>query len=187
VQSQIRGPNAGVWLTADLSRLAVAYVRDGVPNLWTLALGPDGPAGPFVQRTFEKDGGSFASWSPDGRALVYQCGQGADTNLCLIGADGSDRRQLTHDEGQSFIGGWTPDAGTYVFAARRQAVWNVATVSPATGEVRYLTSFTEPRAYVRYPTWDPANSRVVFERFEVQGTAWSVELPQPIMARAAGR
>jgi Tol biopolymer transport system component len=187
VQSQIRGPNAGVWLTADLSRLAVAYIRDGVPNLWTIALGPGGPIGEFVQRTFEKDGASFPSWSPDGRRIVYQCSQGLDTNLCLIDADGANRRQITHDEGQSFIGGWTPDSDTYVFAARRQAVWNVATASMSTGSVRLLTSFTEPRFYVRYVSWDAANDRIVFERHEVQGTIWSVDLPPVVTARAAGR
>jgi Tol biopolymer transport system component/DNA-binding winged helix-turn-helix (wHTH) protein len=187
VQSQIRGPSAGVWLTTDLSKLAVAYVRDGVPNLWTIALGPDGPVGPFVQRTFEREGASFASWSPDGRRIIYQCSQGPDTNLCLIDADGSQRRQLTRDEGQSFIGGWTPDGESYVFAARRQAVWNLAMLSTATGQVRQVTSFTEPRFYVRYPGWDPANSRIVFERFEVQGTIWSVEVPPAVTARAARR
>jgi Tol biopolymer transport system component/DNA-binding winged helix-turn-helix (wHTH) protein len=187
VQSQMRGPNAGVWLTSDLSKAAVAYVRDGIPNLWTIALGPDGPVGQFVQRTFEKDGASFASWSPDGRRFIYQCSDGPNTHLCLADADGSNRRQITHDDGQNFIGGWTPDGETYVFAARRQAVWNVATVSLTSGEVQQVTSFTEPRFYVRYPTWDPANSRIVFERFEVQGTAWSVDLPPPVTARAAGR
>ena len=32
-----------------------------------------------------------------------------------------------------------------------------------------LTNFGEPRFYVRYPRWDRANSRVVFERFEATG------------------
>jgi Tol biopolymer transport system component len=118
---------------------------------------------------------------------MYQCSEGPNTHLCLADADGSNRRQMTHDDGQSFIGGWTPDGETYVFAARRQAVWNVATVSLTSGEVQQVTSFTEPRFYVRYPTWDPANSRIVFERFEVQGTVWSVDLPPPVTARAAGR
>ena len=38
VQTQVIGPSAGMSISADFTRLAVAYVRDGVPNLWTTTL-----------------------------------------------------------------------------------------------------------------------------------------------------
>jgi hypothetical protein len=45
------------------------------------------------------------------------------------------------------------------------------------GQVTPLTAFVEPRFYVRYPRWDPAGRRVVFERYETTGRLWSVQLP----------
>jgi len=178
IQSQIRGPGGGLALTRDLSRLAVAYIHDGVPNIWTMMLEAGRPRGQFVQRTFESEGGSYASWSPDGRWIAYECSQGADVNVCVVGADGENRAQLTREEGHSFIGGWVSDNDTLLFAARRNAVWNVTSVSRSSGKARTLTSFTEPRFYVRYPRWDAVNSRVVFERFETAGRLWAVELPR---------
>ena len=85
--------------------------------------------------------------------------------------------QLTHGPGQSWTGGWSPDGEQILIAARRDAVWNVGAISRTTGTLRMLTHFTEPRAYVRYPRWDRANNRIVFERSEAIGRMWSVELP----------
>ncbi len=177
VQTQVIGPSAGQWISPDFRHLAVAYIRDGVPNLWTTQLGERGPTGPFVQRTFESVSGAFGSWSDDGRWLAYQCGRGGDTQICLISADGTQPvRQLTHDSGTNFNGEWIGEDAV-LFAAKHQAVWNVRSVARATGQVTALTAFVEPRFYVRYPRWDPANRRVVFERDETTGRVFAVQLP----------
>jgi Tol biopolymer transport system component len=164
-------------LALDMSRLAISFVRGGTPNVWVASLGRDGPTGALVQRTFEKEAGTFPSWSPDGRWLAYQCNAGSDTHLCVTGAESGDRQQLTNEPGQSWTGEWSPDGGQILIAARRGAVWNVAAVSRATGKAQKLTAFTEPRIYVRYPRWDRTNQRVVFERAETLGRTWMVRLP----------
>ena len=122
VQAQVVGPAAGMAISADFRRLAIAYVRDGVPNLWTGTLGPHGPNGPLVQRTFETISGAFGAWSPDGSWLAYQCGRGGDTQLCVVDAEGrAPARQLTTAPGTNFIGEWTDD-DAILFAARERAV-----------------------------------------------------------------
>jgi Tol biopolymer transport system component/DNA-binding winged helix-turn-helix (wHTH) protein len=184
LQAQVIGPSAGMSISRDFTRLAVAYVRDGVPNLWTAELGPRGLAGPLVQRTFETVSGAFAEWSPDGRRLAYQCARGRSTQLCLIDLampPPAPVRQLTHDPGTNFNGGWADD-DTILFAGRRAAVWNVMRVSVASGAVRALTTFAEPRFYVRYTRWDRVNRRVVFQRVETTGKVWSVRLPAAVSA-----
>ena len=40
-----------------------------------------------------------------------------------------------------------------------------------------LEIFTRPSQYVRYPVWAPGRTRIVFERGEVTGRIWSVEIP----------
>jgi Tol biopolymer transport system component len=173
-------PFLNIAIARDFTRLAMAVVRDGAPNLWVASLRESRPDGALVQRTFESEGGTYPVWSPDGRWIAYQCASGTDTHVCVTGADDGDRIQLTNEPGQSWIGGWAPDSDRIVFAARRGAVWNVATVSRSTSVVRTLTSFTEPRLYVRYPRWDRAHNRIVFERSETTGRIWSVDLPSPL-------
>jgi Tol biopolymer transport system component/DNA-binding winged helix-turn-helix (wHTH) protein len=178
VTSHVIGPSAGMSISPDFTHLAIAYIRDGVPNLWTADLGPRGPVGPFVQRTFEAQNGAFASWSPDGRWLAYQCTRDGSVQLCLIDATvqpPAPVRQLTRDAGTNFNGEWIDNEALLV-AGKRAAVWNVLRISRS-GPVTPLTAFVEPRFYVRYPRWDPAGQRVVFERYETTGRLWSVQLP----------
>jgi Tol biopolymer transport system component/DNA-binding winged helix-turn-helix (wHTH) protein len=187
VQAQVVGPAAGMAISADFRRLAIAYVRDGVPNLWTGTLGPHGPNGPLVQRTFETISGAFGAWSPDGSWLAYQCGRDGDTQLCVVDAEGrAPARQLTTAPGTNFIGEWTDD-DAILFAARERAVWNIRRVARGTGIVTPMTAFVEPRFYVRYARWDAANRRVVFERDETTGRLWSVRIPDVTAARPPGR
>jgi Tol biopolymer transport system component len=177
VEGLVMGMAMGTAISTNLRRLAVAYVRDGVPNLWTGGLSARRPAGPLAQRTFEPVNGSFATWSPDARWLAYQCSRDGGPQICVVDADGTQPpQQLTHEAGTHFIGEWQND-DWLLFAARREAVWNVMSVSRSEGTVTALTSFDEPRFYVRYPRWDLSRRRVVFERWETAGRLWSVRLP----------
>lgn len=180
VQAYVIGPSAGLSLSPDLRRLAIAYIRDGVPNLWTTTMGDTGPAAPLVQRTHETVSGAFGSWSHDGRWLAYQCGRGGDTHLCLIDADGTQPvRQLTREAGTNFIGEWIGSEAV-LFGGRERGLWNVRSVAASTGEVTTLTAFDEPASYVRYPRWDRSRRRVVFERHQTTGRLWGVQLPPAV-------
>jgi Tol biopolymer transport system component len=177
-QPSTASPAANIAITSDFSRLVMAVIKEGVPNLWMTSLKSFKPEGGLVQRTFEREGGSYPAWSPDGRWIAYQCTTGTSTNVCVVNVESGERTQLTNDAGQSWIGGWASDNDTVLFASRRQGVWNVATVSRTAKTVRTLTHFTEPRGYVRYPRWDPLNRRVVFDRADTTARLWAVELPR---------
>lgn len=175
-QASTASPSTNIAFSKDFSRLVMAVVRDGTPNLWVGTMQDMRPRGDLIQRTFEREGGSYPTWSPDGQWLAYQCTRGTDTNVCVVGADGNGRRQLTDESGQSWVGGWATDNDRILFAARRDGVWNVASVSRSNGSVQMLTQFTEPRIYVRYPRWDASQNRVVYERSETTSRIWSVDL-----------
>jgi Tol biopolymer transport system component/DNA-binding winged helix-turn-helix (wHTH) protein len=176
-QESTATPAANVAFAPKFDRLAMSVVTSGVPNLWVAPMRDGRPSGPLVQRTFERDGGSYPVWSPDGRWIAYQCYSGTDTHVCVVGADSGERVQLTDEPGQSWTGGWATDNDTILFAARRAGIWNVASVSKSTKLVRMVTDNSEPRVYVRYPRWDATGSRVIFERAVTNGRVWSAMLP----------
>jgi Tol biopolymer transport system component/DNA-binding winged helix-turn-helix (wHTH) protein len=159
-----------------LTHIVFAAVKDGVPNLWKVALENGRPVGPATQLTFEAEGGAFPHWSPDDRWIAYQCVRDSSTQVCVIGSDGTGRRQLTTTPGQQFIGGWKGNDEILV-AALHQQIWNIVRVATADGRARRVTDFSQPNLYVRYPNWDPVSRQVIFERGETTGRVWNVELP----------
>jgi Tol biopolymer transport system component/DNA-binding winged helix-turn-helix (wHTH) protein len=178
-QASTASPGVNIAFTRDFSRLVMAVVRNGTPNLWVGSMLDMRPRGDLSQRTFEREGGSYPAWSPDAQWIAYQCTRGTDTDVCVIGVDGTGRRQLTSESGQSWVGGWAADNDRILFAARRDAVWNVTSVSRSTGAIQTLTDFTEPRIYVRYPRWDASQNRVIFERSETTSRILAVDLSPP--------
>ncbi|MFN7914173.1 MAG: winged helix-turn-helix domain-containing protein [Vicinamibacterales bacterium] len=169
-------PNLNVLPDSGLTHVVMTLITDGVPNLWVVPLVQGRPAPRATQVTFEREGGSFPHWSPDGRSLAYQCGEGDNTHVCLVGADGSGRRQVTHEAGVHFIGGWM-GTDTLLVAARHEAVWNVIGVHLTTSSVRQFTDFTDARSYVRYPQFDPSGRRILFERAQATANIWRAAMP----------
>ena len=176
-QASTASPTTNIAINPDFTALAIAIVTEGRPNVWLAGMRDQRPDGTMTQLTRERDGGSYPVWSADGRWLAYQCNEGSDTNVCVTRSDGGGRIQLTHEPGQSWVGGWKSDNDSVLFAAERDGVWNIQSVTRTTGRIQELTHFTDPPGHVRYPRWDPAHRQVVFERAQTTGRIWTVELP----------
>ena len=158
------------------SHVVFTAAMNGVMNLWVSDIADAGAPSVPRQLTFEHQGGAFPKWSPDGRWVSYQCDDGGDTYVCVVGADGHGRQQITHDRGLNFTGGWI-DANTLLVAARREAVWNIISVNRLSGHTVTYTAFTDARSYVRYPQWDGVQRRITFERGAATGNVWMARLP----------
>jgi len=61
-----------------------------------------------------RDGGGQGSWSPNGRYIAYAAPQDGNYEIMVINADGSGRRQLTHNKGNDALPTWSGD-GNYIF------------------------------------------------------------------------
>lgn len=171
-----RLPGLNLSLDRTATHVVMALETNGIMNLWVSNREASGRISPPRQVTHEKQGGSFPHWSPDGRFVSYQCDEGDDTHVCVVANDGSGQRQLTHEPGQSFIGGWI-ESDQILVAARRNAVWNVIGVDHQTGRITRYTDYTDARSYARYPQWEPIGRRVTFERAEATGNVWFAKLP----------
>jgi len=141
-------------------------------NVWTQRL--DG--GPRRRVTDDREAISYPVWSPDGRWLALEVKRGERTQIGVVSSAGGAIELLTADAGQNWPHSWSPDGERIVYAAERDAVWNIWEVSRRTRATRQLTHFTSSSGYVRYPAWSPRGSRIVFERETRTATIWTVRL-----------
>jgi Tol biopolymer transport system component/DNA-binding winged helix-turn-helix (wHTH) protein len=189
-------PSAGVWWVDPASRRATptsvsggdirsprlapdsqsiafhAIDATGAMNVWTQRL--DG--GPRRRVTNDREAISYPVWSPDGHWLALEVKRGERTQIGVVPSAGGAIELLTADAGQSWPHSWSPDGERILYAAEREAVWNIWEVSRRTRAERQLTHFTSSSGYVRYPTWSPRGSRIVFERETHTATIWTVQL-----------
>ena len=179
----IRSPR----LSPDSQSIAFhAIEASGAINVWTQRL--DG--GPRLRVTDDREAISYPVWSPDGQWLALEVKRGERTQIGVVPAGGGAIELLTAASGQSWPHSWSPDGERILYAAERDAVWNIWEVSRRTHAARQLTHFTSSSGYVRYPAWSPRGSRIVFERETHTATVWTVRLTPEVdrltMSRGSG-
>jgi Tol biopolymer transport system component len=108
------------------------------------------------------DQGYQTSWLPDGRQVAYV--SMTREQRALRSVDTATRRT------------------TLLFDVRRAAavlcegLWNLRSINVDNGEHVDLTPAAPPGAYVRYPDWSPVGNLVLFERAEMRGNIWTLNL-----------
>jgi dipeptidyl aminopeptidase/acylaminoacyl peptidase len=131
------------------------------------------------------------AWSPDGATVAYTSERSGWYEIHLVGADGSDDRQLTHHEADFNDLEWAPD-GRRILATRFRAGHRaLVTVDAATGAVTDLAA----GGVWQFPHWLPDGGIVAtyedhataprIERVDADGSARTVLLaPTPAAVRA---
>jgi Tol biopolymer transport system component/TolB-like protein/DNA-binding SARP family transcriptional activator len=94
-------------------------------------------------------------WSPDGTQIAYI----SDGRLCLMNADGSNRRRLT--DGPDNYPSWSPD-GTRIAFSRGKRTADIHVIHIDGSGLVNLTR--DDRAFNIEPAWSPDGSRIAFER-----------------------
>ena len=80
-----------------------------------------------------------ASWSPDGRRVVFFRSREARWGLRMMSADGGEERAILDDGYRDGVASWTPDGERIVFSSRRSGTQNLWELTLATGELRQIT------------------------------------------------
>jgi dipeptidyl aminopeptidase/acylaminoacyl peptidase len=96
------------------------------------------------------------AWSPDGSTIVYVSERSGWHELHAVGRDGSDDRQLTHDEADFDHPTWHRDGTRLAAVRRRRGRFDLVLVDPQTGATERLA---EGGTWDR-PSWTAADHLV---------------------------
>jgi dipeptidyl aminopeptidase/acylaminoacyl peptidase len=129
----------GPSFSGDGKRLAFLSNITGVPQAWAM----DAIGGWPSQLTFEKDRVVSVSWSPVAEGLIFarDIGGNENTQLYWLGADASNERRLTRDDGAMHVfGGWSADGKAIAYSANRRerARYDIWVQDLASGEERLV-------------------------------------------------
>jgi Tol biopolymer transport system component len=119
------------------------------------------------KQLFQQDGGgAFSpSWSPDGQSIVF--GYGAIFNdretkpsqLIVIRADGTEKRELTSGSLNSGFPSWSPDGKHIVYRVWAKEERSLQILNLDDGKSTTLTSAND-----NFPVWSPLGDRIGFTR-----------------------
>jgi dipeptidyl aminopeptidase/acylaminoacyl peptidase len=109
----------GTWISLDLSPDGRTIVLELLGDLYTLPI----QGGTATRITSGQGYDMQPRYSPDGSLLVFVSDRDGSENLWISNADGTDPRQLTDGERESYMSPvWTPD-GDYVMATKGTQQW----------------------------------------------------------------
>jgi hypothetical protein len=97
------------------------------------------------------------AWSPDGLQIAFTCTiYPNNTDICVVGRDGTGLRRLTTDAAPDSDPAWSPDGARIAFTTMRFANREeVALVSPAGGDVTRVIQGQSP-------TWSGDGAKILF-------------------------
>jgi TolB protein len=99
------------------------------------------------------------NWSPDSRRIVFAAEHGGQSDIFVMNADGTGRRQLTATNADDSAPAFSPDGSHIAFESARNGNLDLF-VMPATGkEPRQLTTSTSSD---RSPAWSPDGLSIAF-------------------------
>jgi len=108
-----------IGLTQDGKKFTTVQAQ-GLVNLWVVPQGDASKASrlPTGNVSFYAAAGNNLSWTPDGR-IVFVSNEGGNPNIWITQPDGSERKQLTTNDGANFSPVVTPDGRYIVFSTWR--------------------------------------------------------------------
>lgn len=137
---------------------------DGPPNIYVM--NADGSDQMLVARQ-----GRHARWSPDGQWIAFECLRDGNWDVCIVGADGSGERQLTHDSMCESDIAWSPN-GQIIAFVKANGVLDCIMLDSDSRDIYTVnmdgtvqTNLTDTSNCSEYfPSWSPDGRHILFVR-----------------------
>lgn len=100
-----------------------------------------------------------ASWSPDGKMLVFDSGRDGNQELYLMEADGKSITRLTHTKSKEYYPFFSPDGSKIVFFTYDGGHSRISVVNVDGTNLIHLTDDSSSNAD---PDWSPDGSKIAF-------------------------
>ena len=129
--------------------------QDGNYDIWLMNEDGSEP----VNLTADNDADdSYPCWSPDGTKIVFGSDRDGDWEIYVMAADGSNVRQLTHNNGWDGHASWSPDGNRIVWAR------DVFAISLMNYDGNYPHDVIPPRTMVDvyHPRFSPDGEWIYF-------------------------
>jgi dipeptidyl aminopeptidase/acylaminoacyl peptidase len=119
---------------------------------------------------------SSASWSPDGKEILFTTDISGRSNLWKVNADGGWPIQLTQSDERQYSGTWSPDGKWILFQqdSAGNELWDIFAIPSEGGEAINLTNTPEIRE--ENPRWSPDGKTLALNHKPKEATVYNVAL-----------
>lgn len=151
----------------------VAFEGGSFPSRTILTIDPITPSSPLTFFSGLPEDSADPAWSPDGTILAFSSAATGRREVYVVNADGTGRRQVTHDPAAALDPTWSPDGRSLAFTSLRNGAPDIYVTDLDGSDVRRITS--DP-AVDQQADWAPDGSQIAFEsnrsgRFAIWGVA----------------
>lgn len=152
----------GVSITADGSKLLTSQA-DRPSDIWLI---PHGRTNRAVKLTTNSGGYGWLDWAPDGQ-IIYELISPSGTDIWIMNADGSNKKQLTFGSGNHVCPVVTPDGQAIVFVSNRMGADNLWRMDLDGGNEKQLTAGNGDR----WPVPVPGSQWILYKSERLHGQA----------------
>jgi TolB protein len=103
------------------------------------------------------------TWSPDGNRIAFSAGAFPHTAIYSVALDGTDKQQVTHNEGFNYGAAWSPDGRQIAFVSARRAEHQQGRIYLIRADGADEHRLTASAGAHEYPTWSSDGRSIAFQ------------------------
>lgn len=138
----------------------VAYHKNSDTIFWDLMI-KDLHTGKVKQITSNRAYDTGASWSPDGKSIIFSSSRGGNRDIYIYDLASQKVSALIVHESMENQAQWSPDGKTIAFLSRRSGSSQLHLYDVSSGKSRQLT---DTQQHLFHPSWSSDGKSIVFDK-----------------------